>query len=286
MVAFLSALLGLLSMLSYGWANALSKPLTQKLGPAQFLFLKGVGTSLILAVVAIPSYHYLSHWTVVLEALALGLAGYIPVLAFMHAIRTSPLGMVAPVSGSAPLITVALSVGFLNVTLHKLQWLAIVIIIVANVIVSVDIRNWRQSRLLHKASGIPFALVAAIGWGLFYFFLIPITRVLGPWLASLLVEVGVTVAAGYHIKSTAKKSTFSDAWRPDILFNAVLTCAGTLAFAFGVKHYNVGIVAALSNSTALVTTLLGVLLYQERLHLKERLSALAMIASVAILSLF
>jgi len=203
----------------------------------------------------------------------------------MHAIRISPLGLVAPVSGSAPLVTVALSVTFLNVILHQLQWLAVFIIIAANILASVDMRNWRQSRLIHKASGIPFALVAAVGWGLFYFFLVPITRVIGPWLASLLVEVGVTIAAGYHLKFTSKKYLMEDAWQKEMLFNAFLTCVGTLAFAFGVKHYNVCIVAALSNSTALVTILLGVLLYRERLHLKERLAAIVMIASVAILSI-
>src|SRR6185503_12296975 len=107
-------------------------------------------------------------------------------------------------------------------------------------------------------------------WGLFYFFLVPSTRVLGPWLSALLVEIGVALAAGLHILLTSKKVTVKALLSPSIILNGILTCLGTVAFTVGVKYYNVGIVAALANSTALISTLMGAYLFKEHLRAKEK----------------
>jgi drug/metabolite transporter (DMT)-like permease len=280
-----SILFGLVSMVAYGLANAFSKPLSQKLGAAQTLFLRGFSISLILAIAAIPSFHYFSHWTVALAAVGLGIVGYLPVLAFTHGIKETPLGIMAPIAGTSPLITVILSFVFLSVFLKPAQWVAIVLVVAANIAISVDLRNWRQSNFLHKSSGIPFALAAALGWGLFYFFLVPVSKTIGPWLAALLVEVGVTIAAGLHVKLSGQKTSLRKALQPQIIWNGVLICLGTVVFTVGVRYYNVGIVAALSNSTALVSTILGVCLFHERIHAKERIAAAVMIIGIAALTL-
>ncbi len=283
---FYSVLLGMVAMLAYGLANAFSKPLSQKLGPAQTIFLRGFTILIILAVVAIPNYHYLSHWGTALLAIGLGMAGYLPVLAYTHGIKESPLGIISPIAGTSPLITVVLSVIFLGVVLHPGQWLAVIMVIAANVAISVDVKNLRQSNFLRVSSGIRFAIAATLGWGTFYFSLVPITKIIGPWLAALLVEIGVTTAAGLHLKLSSQNVKLAIALQARVIANGVLICLGTLAFTLGVKYFNVGIVAALSNSTALVATLLGVYLFHERLHVKERIAAAVMIGGVFALTLF
>lgn len=109
---------------------------------------------------------------------------------------------------------------------------------------------------------------------------------LGPLLllATLLVEVGVTIAAGIHTKLSNQNVRLKNALSLSVILNAVLIGLGTLAFTIGVRYYNIGIVAILSNSTALVATLLGIYLYHERLHTKERVAAVMMILGVAALS--
>lgn len=285
MTILFSVLLGLLSMVAYGLANAFSKPLSQKLGSPQVLYLRGFTISAILAVASVTSYHHLSNWPVALAALGLGIAGYLPVLAFTHSIKESPLGIIAPIAGTSPLITVLLSVLFLGVGLQTGQWLAVALVVVANVAVSVDLKNWRQSKVMQLSSGIPYALFASIGWGLFFFFLIPTTNALGPWLAALLVEIGVTLAAGIHIAAAAQPVSHKDIFLPRLVMNGALICVGTVAFTVGVNYFNIGIVAALSNSTALVTTLLGVFWFHERLHKKERIASAMMIIGIAAMSL-
>ncbi len=285
MTLLLSVALGLLSMLAYGFANAFSKPLAQKLGAPQTLFLRGLTLVSLLAVAAIPSYHNLSHWQIALAAILLGMAGYLPVLAFTHGIKESPLGIMAPISGTSPLITVLLSWLFLSLHLSSLQWLAITIVVGANIAISVNPRNWRNSSLLRRSTGVPYALMAAVGWGLFFFLFVPLSRSLGPWLATLLAEIGVTLAAGLHARSSGRTPKLSSAFQPAVIGNGLLVGTGTLAFAIGASQFNVAIVATLSNSTALISSLLGVWLFREQLGAKEKIAGAVMIGGVAALSL-
>lgn len=286
MIILLSVLFGLMSMAAYGCANAYSKPLSQEFGPTQALFLRGLTISVILAFAALPSIHYFHNWQAVVATLLLGVVGYIPVLAFTHGIKESPIGVVAPIAGTSPLITVFLSFLFLGVSLHGLQWLAILAIIVANIAVSINLKNWRQSALLKRSSGIPFALIAALGWGVFFFLLVPISRTLGPWLAAFLIELGVTGAAGLHVAIAKKKVRMKHGMRPAIIANGLLICIGTLCYTVGVRYFNIGIVVALSNSTAVMASILGMYLFHEHLHFKERVASIIMILGIIVISVF
>ena len=280
-----AVLIGSVSAIAYGTANALSRPLSQKLGTAQTLFLRGFTVTVVLALVSIPYYRYFADWPIILAALGLGIVGYLPLVAFTHAIKESPIGIIAPIAGTSPLITVVLSFIFLDVTLHSTQWVAITLIILASIAVSIDLKNWRQSNFLKLSSGIPFAIIAALGWGVFFFLLVIITRRISPLLAAFIVELGVTVAAGIHLKLISQTVNYKDALRSDLIWNGMLICVGTLAFTIGVKYFNIGIVAALSNSTAIVSSVLGVYLFKEHLKLSDRVATGVMITSVAALSL-
>lgn len=284
MFLFASVMLGLISMLAFGLANVFSKPLSRKYGPAQLLYLRGFTVVIVLALAASPSIGNLSHIWAVLGALGLGMAGYLPVLAFTKGVKESPLGVVAPIAGTAALITVVLSVMFLGVQISAVQWIAIGLVIVANITISVDVKNWRSSKVFRKGSGVPYALAASLGWGLFFFLLVPLTDALGPWLAALLTELGVVIAAGLHIRLKKMPVRIRDAFVPSVASNGLLICAGILAFTVGVRYFSVPIVATLSNSTALVSTVLGVTLFHEHLSKSDRIAGAIMIAGIAALT--
>ena len=57
-----------------------------------------------------------------LGTVGLGVAGYAPVLAFAHGVRVSRLGVVAPVAGTSPLVSVLLSAVVLGVPIGPVQW--------------------------------------------------------------------------------------------------------------------------------------------------------------------
>src|SRR5262249_27586951 len=107
---------------------------------------------------------------------------------------------------------------------------------------------------------------------------------LGPWLSALLVEVGVTIAAGLHCKWSGEDLGLKQAIKPAVIWNGVMICAGTLGFTIGATYFNIGVVAALSKSTALIRSLLGVYMLKERLVPREVIAAGLMIVGIAALS--
>jgi drug/metabolite transporter (DMT)-like permease len=286
MIILFSVLIGVLSALAYGSANAFSQPLSKKYGASVTLFLRGVTIVPVLGVASLLYGHYPAHWLIAILALALGMVGYLPVLAFTHAIKESPIGIVAPIAGTSPLVTVLLSFIFLGLKLHPAQWAAIIAIIVASIAISFNVKNWRETKANQLSQGVVFAVLASLGWGLFFFLLILVTRHINSILAAFLIELGVTGGAGVHSKLSGRSLNMVNAKDKHIIVNGLLICVGTVAFTLGVKYYNVGIVAALSNSTAIVASILGVYLYHERLKTKERLAAAFMIAGVIVISVF
>jgi drug/metabolite transporter (DMT)-like permease len=285
MTLFMSVLLGMVSMVTYSLANVYSQPIVRKIGSTQVLFLRGLVITGILAIACIPSYHQLQDPLQALLTLLLGIAGYVPVLAFMHGLRVSRVGIVAPIGATSALVTVVLAAVFLAAPLSWLQWLAIVIVIAANVAISVNPKDIKSSNVMQFASGVPYALIAAVGWGLFYFLLVYPTRDMGPWMSALLVEAGVTVAAGLHLYQSQQTFKLKDIKSPILVGSGVCIVIGTVTYTIGVYSYNVGIVAVLSNSTALVSALLAAWLFKERLNNFEKIVAAVMIAGVILVSL-
>jgi drug/metabolite transporter (DMT)-like permease len=285
MIILISVLLGLASMLTYSLANVASQPLVRKIGSAQVLFLRGLIICAVLIVACVPSYSHITSLRPVLFALGLGMAGYVPVLAFMHGVRVSRVGIVAPISATSALFTVILAFAILDTPLNLVQWLAIALVITANIAISVNPKDLRSSKVLQFTSGIPYALIAAIGWGLFYFLLVYPTREIGPWLAALLVEIGVTIAAGLHIFLSKQQLRPKDGLSAPMLGSGLCIVIGTVTYTLGVYSYNVGVVAVLSNSTALVSTLLAAYFFKERLNRFEKIVAAIMILGVILVSI-
>ncbi len=280
-----AVLFGILSMTGYAFANVFSQPLARKFGIAQTILLRGVTVIVALAIVSIPSFHYLSNVQYVLYALILGIAGYLPLLAFTHGIKISRVGIISPIAGSSPFVTVWLAFLILHTSLSKAQWFAILLIVMANIWASINPKSLKDSNIINLASGIPYALLAAIGWGLFYFAFIYPAHTLGPWLSAFIVELGVIIGAGIHLLVSKEAIRFKHALTPGMVGNGLGIVLGTIAFTVGVTKYNVGIVAALSNSWALLSLLLAAYFFKERLNRSEVVAAVLMVAGVMTVSI-
>lgn len=285
MIIFWSVVFGLVSMLAYSLANVYSQPLVRKLGSAQVLYLRGLIVCVALAVPAALNYQHFDNLPQICLALVLGIAGYVPVLAFMHGLRVSRVGIVAPIAATSALVTVILAAIIFHVSLDGVQWLAIVMVVAANVAISVDPHDLRNSNVMQLESGVLYALIAAAGWGIFYLVLIYPTRELGPWVSAFLVEVGVTAAAGLHLLSTKQKVTHGSLLTWTVTGSGLGVAVATAAYTIGVYSYNVGIVAVLSNSTALASAVLAAYILKERLSRFEKVVAAFMIIGVILVSI-
>ena len=216
----LAILLGLLSMTGFALANTFSQPLSRNIGSGPLLLLREVTICIVLGVISFVNFGSLhSSYGWLLYAFVLGFVGYLPLLSFTHGVKTSRISIIAPIAGTSTLVTVLLASWFLGSHIATLQWLAIALVITANILVSVNIKDLRQSNVMQLSSGIPFALIAALGWGLFFFFVVYPTRHIGPWWAAFGVELGVAAAAALHIAITKQKIAWRQAAKPAVIAN-------------------------------------------------------------------
>jgi uncharacterized membrane protein len=109
-------------MFGYGLGNVYAQPLAKRLGTVRSMFARGIVLCLLIGGTAIPSLLHPLDWSAVLAAFAMGVAGYLPLLAFTHGIKNGRLSVIAPIAGSSPFVTVLLSVLFLGAHLHLVQW--------------------------------------------------------------------------------------------------------------------------------------------------------------------
>lgn len=272
-------------MFGYGIGNVYIQPYAKLLGTTRSVFVRGVVMCALIGITAIPSLLHVHDWRAVLAAFGVGVLGYLPLLTFTQGLKTSRISVVVPIAGSSPLITVLLTALFLHVHLHGVQWLGVLVILAANIAVSVNVRSLRDSNALKLGSGIPYGLLTALGWGLVFFLIIYPTRSIGPWLSAFLLEFGVLVGAGIHITLRGGDYGWKYLTSRLTIVNALLIGGGTLAFTVGVRYFNVGLVAALGNSMAAVSVIGATLVHHERLTKKEKVLAACMVLGVIAITL-
>ena len=186
-----------------------------------------------------------------------GVVGGIGITALYHGLAVGRMGVVAPVTGViAALIPVVAGIVLEGVP-STLTLVGIALAIVAVVLVS------RVSDESSGPSGVPFALVAGVGIGLFSVFLAQISdgHAFGPLAVIRLVEV---VVLGIVVIVTGA------AWRTERRFLAamggvgVLDMSGNAAFIFAVQGGALAVAAVLSSLYPVITVILAAVFLRER----------------------
>lgn len=278
----LSVLLGVISMFGFGLSSVFVKPLIEKYGALKSVAIREmyiVGLCLLLALPFLFAPH---DWLMFLLGIVAGMLGYLPLAAFFKAIEKSPIGLVAPITGAAPFVSLLLSLVLLNTTITALQWVAIIMILIANVLISLSVRDSHNKNWL---SGLPYAFVAMAGWGVYFFFLIPISRSLGPWLTPLATEGGVLIASLLALVFTKQFPKTSALGDRRALLPALCIFVGTATYALASTTALPGIFSPLAQSSGIVTVVVGALLLKERLGWKQRAITAVMLVGVILLSL-
>src|SRR3989338_836341 len=279
---------GLLSMLGYGLANAISKVPAREVGSERSVFLRGILVSLILFVVFlvfIGESKFSAGY--ILVALLIGILGYFPLLFYYKAVTCGNVGIVTTIANSSLVVTILLSVFFFNEILSSMQILSIIIILFGITLISINFRNIRGSDFFKKSSGVPFALLAIPLWGLVYFLAkLPIAH-LGPYLSAFVFEFGVMAASFVHLKHIKAETSFPKAGKhmAYIVLLAIFIAAGTLFYNLGVNIADVSIIIAITYSNPFIAVLYGKFIYKEKIKPLQYLAILMIISGIVLVSL-
>lgn len=223
----------------------------------------------------------------VLIALAISFAGYIPLLTFFKAIDAGKVGIVTPVANSSVIFTIMFSIIFFKESLTEVQLFSIALIVAGIMLISLDLKDMKHSDLFKMSSGVPYALVTCVLWGLvFFLFKFPVT-VLGPILTAFITEAGIMVFAGANIVFSGGSFAVPDRnTLKKIAFASFFGAFGSLAYNYGVAAADVSIIAALAFTNPLVATIYAKAIYKEKLCIQQYAAAAMMIAGIVFISYF
>ncbi len=281
-------LCGMAAMLGFGLSNAISQTPVKEIGSTRTVFFRNMFTSaMLLALVTFYAKSINFSIRYILIAFVISLIGYIPLLTIYKALKRGKVGVVSPIGNSAVIFTVLFSVLFFGESLSKAQSLSIACIIAGIILISIDFRDIRRSHIFTLSSGVPYALVTCLLWGLLFFlYKIPVD-VIGPILTSFMIEFGVLIQCLAHMKISRTSFDKPKAKTLRYIFAvAFFGVIGSISFNIGIGLADVSIVAAIAFANPLVAVMYGKFVYKETLRLQQWAAVLMILIGIVVISYF
>jgi len=279
---------GLGALFCWGLCNSLAPAVIKKIGPIPTIFWRYLWEAIIFVPIFLYFFQTFNfNWLYILLTIIIAFVGYIPVVTFYQALKVGKIGVVAPVAQSSAVITVILSVLFFQETLSPLQIFAIALIILGVFIMSINFADFKSSAILDKNSGLIWALVTCLLWGVvFALFQIPI-NILGPILTAIVLEIATGIYALITLKLKHQNLKFiGDKKLLWITFLMGLFGAAAITlFNYGVQNYTVSLVVPVALANPLISIIYGRLVYKEHLAKQQILAASSIIAGIILISL-
>lgn len=278
-------ILGIIAMFGFGLNNALSKIPTKNLGAIKAIFYRQLFVlCFLLPCILLFSITLTAKHLII--AFALSIVGYIAIVAFFKAIEVGKMGIIAPVANSSVIYTVIFSLLFFDEVVGPKEAMAISCIIAGIILISINFSDLKRSHLFDMGSGILLALITSIGWGLLFAFMkIPVTM-LGPILTAVIIEGSIAIYTGLQLKVNHRSLEINKKMLLYLVLVGLFGAVGLVFFNLGIKFSDVSLVAAITFSNPLVSTLYARFVYKEELTIQQWIAAIAIVVGIATLSYF
>ena len=212
-------------------------------------------------------------------AAAGGIVAMIGLGALYRGFAVGAMGIVAPISATSPVVPLAVDAARGDVP-STLQWFGVALVVAGIVVLSREPRLDRQRRV---AAGAGLAVVAALGFGLFFVGIDAGADESAAWAvtAARLAAVPVVVVAALVTSTTLRPPR---AVLPLIVGVGVFDTGANVLFAAATTFGAVGIVAVLGSLYPIVTLVLAWLVLGERLGVTQRVGGFVALAGAALVA--
>ena len=275
----MAALLALVGALGWGVGDFLGGIAARRLAVltvlivSQFVGLVGVYLWVLASGDAVPGIDELA------AAGAAGIAAMIGLAALYRGFASGSIGIVAPISAASPIVPLAVDAAN-GVVPSGTQWLGVVLVVGGIVVLSLESASAASQRV---AAGAGLALIAALGFGLFFVGIdagadeSPAWAVAAARTAS--VPVAILAALVTRVPLTAPRSLL-----PLLVCVGVFGTSANVLVAAAADHGSIGIVAVLSSLYPVVTVVLAWLVLGEHLPRTKRLGGAVALAGAALVA--
>lgn len=276
----------LIAMFGFGLSSGFAKH-TNDISSVKNVFLREMIVSILLFVAVLLNIRSQTfQLSYILIAFGISILGYIALISFYKGLQKGKAGVIVPIANSSVIYTVILSTIFYSEKLSPVQVVALLILIIGIILSSINFKDFKNSSIFNKNSGIIFAMITSIGWGLIFTLnKIPISAI-GPILTSFVIDFGTFLFCATHMGIQKEKlnGLSSKQWI-FILLTAVTATIGALCFNIALSITNANIVAPIVFANPLITAIYGRLVFKEKLTLLQYLSAGMIVLGIVFISI-
>lgn len=283
----LGVLFGLIAMFGWGLADFFAKKTVEKIGDLRTLFWAQIVGFVILASVYFVFASQFSYTIkdIIIFAL-IGLIGSSAYLLFYRALEKGQVSILSPIQASWVIITVILSVIFLQEVLGIFQAIAIAITILGIILVSFKYEDLKRLELKNLLPGVPEDLISMSLWGVNFViigFLVSKFNWFVPifFLRLFMIFFLLSFSTLKRKKIVFKKKSVI----PWLIIIGVCDVSAFLGFGLGASSGYVSIVSPVAASFPLVTIILARVFLKERLSINQKIGVVGIIAGLILLSI-
>ncbi len=214
-----------------------------------------------------------------LPAALAGLAVAIGLAALYRGLAIGAMGIVAPISAASPVVPLSVDAARGSVP-GVLQWLGVALVLTGIVTLSREQGSGGQ----RIAAGAGLAVVAALGFGLFFVGLDAGADESAPWAVVAARSASVTFAVAAAVFVTRTSLCPPRALLPALVAIGVFDTGANVLVAYATTKGAAGIVAVLSALYPVVTVVLARVVLKEQLSISRRVGGVVALGGAALVA--
>jgi len=298
-VGLVAAFFGAGAAASWGVSDFLAARALKSLGPLHVAFMVNVIAATLFTAVffLLLGPHRWTSWNGAFCAISGGILYAAGMVSFFKGLQLGPVTAVSPLSSVYPFVTAFVGVAAFGASLSLIQALGVVVV-VSGVAAAAGLAESKEksigsTRRRKLGPGPARAIAAAVCWGVGFSLVGQAAAKIG-WETTTALELAAAAAVFTLLLGSVAVPTLplsrpalSLALNRFVVGSAIIQLAGTLSFNFGLTwDRNAGaIVSAVSATYPLVTVVLAIKHFRERIRVIPLVGAVAAIVGVMVLAL-
>lgn len=243
--------------------------------------------TITLPVLGVP---FVFNWRWIGLGSVIALGGYFGFLCFMLALKHGKVGVVVPISSASIVVSSIFGFSLLGDPFEALKVLTVAIVFVGVAFASINFKAFKNSDIFSKESGVPYALLCALLWGIvFPLYKFPSDH-LGSLFYALIIEIVVLgsaylqllVTPGFEPSHSFKEFTSRPTMRllGVVAITTIGTAVGSVFLNFAYQTGEVSVVSAIFGSSSIIALVTGAVLYKEVLSRQQYIGAVLVVLGI------
>ncbi len=222
----------------------------------------------------------------ILPVLALGITIAVGNLAFSKGLHDGQVSIIVTIVSTWAIVTVALSLLLLHEPLTLPEAAGVAAIIIGVILASFRLPDIKRAKVKNISKGVPFAIITAISWGIYYFILGIFTAQVGWFQAAFLYNLPAVFFMIMFGIATRKDISFPKVPIALLIFGlAALNVIGLIGYNLSVTYGYIAVTAPITSAAVMVTVMMAFAFLKERPEKSQLFGIALVIAGIILVSL-